>query len=164
MTEYRKDAWEWDDVYMGVASLVAQKSKDPNTQVGACIVGSDNRIKATGYNGFPRKISNEEFPWGREGGMLDTKYAFMCHAEENAIDNRGSNELDGARIYVTLFPCNECAKRIIQNGITEVIYLEDKYAHKDYHIASRRLLDAAGVTYRQFTPPSDIHIEYKRNG
>lgn len=164
MTAYREDAYTWDEVFMGVAALFARKSRDPNTQVGACIVGPDNKIKATGYNGFPRKVSNEDFPWARDGNFLDTKYAYMCHAESNAIDNRGSNTLEGARIYVTLFPCNECTKRILQNGIEEVIYLEDKYAHKDFHVASCRMLDAAGVKYRQFIPPNDIHLEFDRNG
>lgn len=162
MTKYREDVLSWDEVWMVQAAVVARRSKDPNTQVGACIVGPDNKIKATGYNGFPKKISNDKFPWARQGGVLDTKYAFMCHAESNAIDNRGSNSIEGGKIYVTLFPCNECAQRIIQNDIVEVIYLKDKYAGTEHNIASKMLLDAAGVKYRQFTP-RNIHLEFEND-
>lgn len=157
----RQDYLEWDEVLMGIAVLAAKRSKDPNTQVGACVADQQNRIMATGYNGFPRGVCNSTFPWGREGGVLDTKYAYMCHAEANAIDNRGSHSLEGCKIYVTLFPCNECSKRIIQNGITEVIYLNDKYANTEVQIASRRLLDAAGITYRHFKPSNNIVLEFE---
>ena len=119
----RKDYISWDEYFTGIAMLSGMRSKDPNTQVGACIVGKDNRILSVGYNGFPNGCSDELFPWAREGGALDTKYAFVAHSELNAILNYRGGNLEGAKIYVTLFPCNECAKAIIQAGIKEVIYL-----------------------------------------
>ena len=136
---------------MSIAKLTAGRSKDPNTQVGACIVSKDNRVLSTGYNGAPNHYEDDIFPWDREGSPLETKYLFVCHAEANAIDNfRGyKKEFEGARIYVDLFPCNECAKKIIQNGIKEVIYLSDKYADTDSTIASKKLFDTCGVTYRK---------------
>lgn len=134
---------------MGIALLSARRSKDPNTQVGACIVSPHNRIISVGYNGMPIGCSDDDFPWEREGAFLDTKYPFVCHAELNAILNCAGRMPDGCRIYVPLFPCNECTKAIIQSGIREVIYLSDKYADTDIVRASKRMLDAAGVTYTQ---------------
>lgn len=131
---------------MGVALLAAQRSKDPSTQVGACIVSADNIIISTGYNGLPNGCSDDEFPWVREGE--DTKYPFVVHAELNAILNSNGRDLRGSRIYVDLFPCNECAKAIIQSGIREVVYLSDKYADTPATKASKRMLQAAGVTFR----------------
>ncbi len=135
---------------MGIAVLSSKRSKDPNTAVGSCIVGSDNRILSLGYNGMPIGCSDDEFPWEREGGSLDTKYFYVCHAELNAILNYNGGPLQGARIYTTLFPCNECTKSIIQKGIKEVIYGSDKYADTDSVIAAKRMMDAAGVVYRQY--------------
>ena len=151
INKQRKEYLNWDQYFMGVAKLSALRSKDPSTQVGACIVGDDNRILSIGYNGTPNGFDDENFPWDREGMPLDTKYLYVCHAEMNAIINyRGSRkELENAKIYVDLFPCNECAKIIIQSGIKEVIYLSDKYATKDSFIASKRLFDACGIKYRQ---------------
>ncbi len=142
----RTDYISWDEYFMGVALLAALRSKDPNTQVGACIVDRDNRILSTGYNGFPRGCSDDEFPWDREGEVNETKYPFVVHAELNAILNAGGRPLAGSRIYVALFPCNECAKAIIQAGIKEVIYLSDKYATTPGTLASKRMLKSAGVT------------------
>ncbi len=142
----RTDYISWDEYFMGVALLASLRSKDPNTQVGACIVDKDNRILSTGYNGFPRGCSDDEFPWGREGEANETKYPFVVHAELNAILNAGGRPLAGSRIYVALFPCNECAKAIIQAGIKEVIYLSDKYATTPGTLASKRMLKSAGVT------------------
>ncbi len=139
----------WDEYFMGVALLAAQRSKDPNTQVGACIVDASDRILSTGYNGFPYGCGDDIFPWDREGEPTETKYPFVVHAELNAIlNNRGKN-LAGSRIYVALFPCNECAKAIIQAGISEVVYLSDKYADTPMTRASRRMLTAAGVKLRR---------------
>jgi len=151
INKQRKEYLSWDQYFMGVAKLSAMRSKDPNTQVGACIVGNDNRILSIGYNGTPNGYDDKAFPWDREGEPLETKYLYVCHAEMNAILNyRGSRkELENAKIYVDLFPCNECAKLIIQSGIKEVIYLSDKYAHQDSFIASKKLLDSCGVKYRQ---------------
>ena len=151
INKQRNDYLSWDEYFMGVAKLSAMRSKDPNTQVGACIVGNDNRILSIGYNGTPNGFDDKKFPWDREGKPLDTKYLYVCHAEMNAILNyRGSRkELENAKIFVDLFPCNECAKLIIQSGIKEVIYLSDKYAATDSVIASKRLMDACGVKYRQ---------------
>ena len=130
---------------MGVAVLASKRSKDPNTQVGACIVGSNNIILSTGYNGFPIGCSDDEYPWDREGN--ETKYPYVVHAELNAILNANGKSLHGAKIYVALFPCNECAKAIIQSGIREVIYLSDKYADSDATRASKRMLTSAGVKF-----------------
>ncbi len=143
----------WDEYFMGVALLAAKRSKDPSTQVGACIVSEDNIILSTGYNGFPAGCSDDEYPWERDGA--ETKYPFVVHAELNAILNAGGRSLRGARIYVALFPCNECAKAIIQSGIREVIYLSDKYANTDSTIASKRMLTSAGVTLRHFEQHTD---------
>ena len=148
-TKKRTDYLSWDEYFMGVALLSAQRSKDPNTQVGACIVNPKNKIVGVGYNGFPTGCSDDEFPWDREGDFLDTKYPYICHAELNAVINKISAELYDCRLYVALFPCNECAKVIIQAGITEVIYLSDKYAETEAVKASRRMFQAAGVNCRR---------------
>lgn len=141
----------WDEYFMAIAKLSAMRSKDPNTQVGACIVDKNNRILSIGYNGAPNGYSDDIFPWNREGNELETKYPYVVHAERNAILNyRGSRkDFEGAKIYVDLFPCNECAKEIIQAGISEVIYLSDKYANTNSVIASKRLFDACGVSYHE---------------
>lgn len=138
----------WDDYFMGVAYLSAMRSKDDSSQVGACIVNTQNRIVGIGYNGLPIGCSDEEFPWERDGKWLDTKYPYVVHAEPNAILN-ATVPLQGSRLYVTLFPCNECAKLIIQSGIKEIIYLSDKYEGTEIDIASKRLLAAAKVSWRK---------------
>ncbi len=150
----------WDVYFMAIAKLSAMRSKDPSTQVGACIVGSDNRILSIGYNGAPNGWEDKNFPWAREGEHLETKYPYVIHAERNAISNyRGSRkDMEGAKIYVDLFPCNECAKEIIQSGIKEVIYLSDKYAETDAVIASKRLFDECGVKYRQLEKDCQISV------
>lgn len=145
----------WDQYFMGVALLAAMRSKDPNTQVGACIVDKENRILSTGYNGFPSGCSDDSFPWEREGLFLDTKYPFVVHAELNAILNAHGKNLMGSKIYVALFPCHECAKAIIQAGIKEIVYLSDKYSEAESTIASKRMFEAAGVSMRQ------IQFEHK---
>ena len=136
---------------MGVAILSGMRSKDPNSQVGACIVSQDNKILSMGYNGFPMGCSDDVFPWAREGEALDTKYLYVTHSELNAILNYRGGSLEGAKLYVSLFPCNECAKAIIQSGIRTVIYASDKYALQPSTIASKRMFDASGVEYRQYT-------------
>lgn len=140
----RQEVLSWDEYFMGLAHLSALRSKDPNTQVGACIVSPDRKVVGIGYNGFPRGCSDDEFPWEREGGVLDSKYAFVVHAELNAILN-SNQDLRGCTVYVSLFPCNECAKAIIQSGITRVVYESDKYAHTETTQASKKMLAAAGV-------------------
>lgn len=147
----RVDYLEWDDYFMGIAVLSARRSKDPGTQVGACIVNGKNRIVGVGYNGFPTGCSDDELPWDREGEFLETKYPYVCHAELNAILN-ATEPLDGCRIYVDLFPCNECAKAIIQSGIKKVIYLSDKYSDTDPVKASKKMLELSGVEYVKLTP------------
>ena len=149
----RTDYISWDEYFMGIAMLAAKRSKDPSTQVGACIVSPDNIIISTGYNGMPKGCSDDEFPWGRTGE--ETKYPFVVHAELNAILNANGRDLRGSRIYVALFPCNECAKAIIQSGVKEVLYLSDKYADSPSTRASKRMLTAAGVTFRQLKPTLD---------
>ena len=141
----RQDYISWDEYFMGISILAAKRSKDPNTQVGACIVSKDNIIISTGYNGMPKGCSDDVFPWDREGEQ--TKYPYVVHAELNAILNANGRDLRSSRIYVALFPCNECAKAIIQSGVEEVIYLSDKYADTMMNLASKRMLDAAGVKY-----------------
>lgn len=139
----RTDYISWDEFFMGIAILAARRSKDPNTQVGACIVSDDNIIISTGYNGMPKGCNDDAFPWAREGE--ETKYPYVVHAELNAILNASGRDLRGSRIYVALFPCNECAKAIIQSGIREIYYLSDKYASTPTTLASKRMLAAAGV-------------------
>lgn len=148
----RQDYLTWDEYFMGIAAFSAQRSKDSNTQVGACIVSDENKILSVGYNGMPTGCCDDEMPWEREGDFLDTKYPFVCHAELNAILNRSTGSLQGAKIYVTLFPCNECAKAIIQSGIKEVIYREDKYADTDGVKASKKMFQMAGVKTTQYIP------------
>ena len=147
----RNDYLNWDEFFMGIAKLAAGRSKDPNTQVGACIVSDDNRILSIGYNGAPNNFNDDLFPWNREGKPTETKYLYVCHAEANAINNYlGSRkDLRGARLYVDLFPCNECAKGIIQAGIKEVIYSSDKYDGTDENLVSKHLFDSCGVKYRK---------------
>lgn len=152
MSGKRADYISWDEYFMAVAKLAGMRSKDPNTQVGACIVSEDNKILSMGYNGFPRGCSDDEFPWAREGDPLATKYVYTVHSELNAILNYRGGNLEGAKIYVSLFPCNECAKAIIQSGIKTIIYDSDKYADTDPVIASRKMLDAAGVRYYRYEP------------
>lgn len=157
----RENYISWDEYFMGVALLAANRSKDPNTQVGACIVSGENSsygknvIISTGYNGFPVGCSDDEFPWEREGEPNLTKYPFVVHAELNAILNAHGKSLMDTKIYVDLFPCNECAKAIIQSGIKEVIYLSDKYACTDGTKASKKMLLSAGIKLRQFIPKKD---------
>ena len=146
----KQDYISWDEYFMGVSLLAAKRSKDPNTQVGACIVDSNHVILSTGYNGFPLGCSDDELPWARTGE--DTKYPYVVHAELNAILNSGGKSLRDATIYVGLFPCNECAKAIIQSGIREVVYLDDKYANAKSTLASKRLLSMAGVKMRKLKP------------
>ena len=129
MERRRENVLDWDSTFMGIAKLIAMRSKDPNTQVGACIVSEDNKIMSVGYNGFPIGCSDEEYPWDRNGDMIHSKYAYVTHSELNAILNYRGGSLQGAKLYVSLFPCNECAKAIIQSGIRTVIYDSDKYAH-----------------------------------
>ena len=151
MTPKRADYLTWDEYFMGVAFLSGLRSKDPNSQVGSCIVSDDNKILSMGYNGFPRGCSDDEFPWTREAeDPYDTKYIYVTHSELNAILNYRGGSLDGAKLYVSLFPCNECAKAIIQAGIRTVIYDSDKYADTASVKASKRMFDAAGVRYYKY--------------
>jgi dCMP deaminase len=152
MSNKRTDYISWDEYFMGVSLLAADRSKDPSTQVGACIVSDDNRILSTGYNGFPQGCSDDEFPWNRDHSLGETKYNFVVHAELNAILNAGGKSLVGSRIFVSLFPCHECAKAIIQSGVKEVVYLSDKYNGTVSDNASKRMLRAAGVKLTQIKP------------
>lgn len=153
--EKRQDYISWDEYFMGVALLSAKRSKDPNTQVGACIVNAKKKIVGAGYNGLPIGCDDDDFPWEKQGDFLQTKYPYICHAELNAILNNIGMDLSGCKIYTALFPCNECSKAIIQSGITEVIYLSDKYEGTDTAKASKRMLDKAGVRYRKVVFKND---------
>lgn len=144
----REDYISWDEYFMGIAMLAAKRSKDPNTQVGACIVSQDNIIISTGYNGMPKGCSDDEYPWERDGDQ--TKYPYVVHAELNAVLNANGRDLRGSKLYVALFPCNECAKAIIQAGIKTVVYDCDKYCGTPSVVASKRMMDAAGVRYYQY--------------
>lgn len=148
MSDKRSGYITWDEYFMGIAVLSGMRSKDPSTQVGACIVSKDNKILSVGYNGFPIGCSDDEFPWSREGE--ENKYFYTTHSELNAILNYRGGSLDGAKLYVSLFPCNECAKAIIQAGIKTIVFDCDKYADTPAVIASKRMLDAAGVRYYQY--------------
>ena len=145
----RKDYISWDEYFMGVSLLSGMRSKDPNTQVGACIVDNDHKVVSIGYNGMPRGCKDSDMTWEREGDFLDTKYAYVCHSELNAILN-SKIPVRGCKLYVTLFPCNECAKAIIQSGITELIYLSDKYDKTPGNIASKKMLDTCGIKYTKY--------------
>ena len=160
MVTKRTNYISWDDYFMAVAQLSALRSKDPSTQVGACIVNKNKRIIGIGYNGFPSGCSDDELPWEREGEFLETKYPYVCHAEMNAITNSSNKpELEGATMYVSLFPCNECAKLIVQVGITEVVYLSDKYRDNEVFVASRKIFGMAGVKLRRLEPSTkEIHL------
>jgi dCMP deaminase len=161
-TTKRQNYLSWDEYFMGVALMSAQRSKDPGTQVGACIVNARKKIVGVGYNGFPIGCSDDELPWERTGDFLDTKYPYVCHAELNAVLNSISPELSGCTIYVALFPCNECAKVIIQAGIREVVYLADKYAATDPVKAAKKMFNQSGVVYRRLTKVRDsITIDLK---
>ena len=162
--EKRSDYLSWDDYFMAVALLSAQRSKDPNTQVGACIVNRQKRIVGVGYNGFPTGCSDDTLPWCREGDFLDTKYPYVCHAELNAILNSVPGNLINCIIYTALFPCNECAKVIIQAGIQEVVYLSDKYADTDTVRAARKMFDQAGVACRLLSPSTSTVTITLREG
>lgn len=161
MADKRPDYISWDEYFMGVSLLAAQRSKDPNTQVGACIIDDQNRILSTGYNGFPHGCSDDDFPWNRDSSLGETKYQFVVHAELNAILNARGKSLAGAKLYVSLFPCHECAKAIIQAGISEVVYLSDKYSGTVSDIASKRMLNAAGVRLTRLIPKkSEIILNF----
>lgn len=150
MSFKREDYISWDEYFMGVAILSGMRSKDPNTQVGACIVSQDNKILSMGYNGFPKGCSDDDFPWNRDGDPLENKYFYTTHSELNAILNYRGGSLEGSKLYVSLFPCNECAKAIIQSGIKTVIYDSDKYENMPSTIASKRMLKAAGVEFYKY--------------
>ncbi len=151
MSEKRRDYLSWDEYFMSVAYLASMRSKDPNTQVGACIVDSNNKILSMGYNGFPVGCSDDEFPWNRDGEPYDSKYFYVTHSELNAILNYRGGSLEGSKLYVTLFPCNECAKACIQAGIKTIVYDSDKYSGTPSDLASKRMLDAAGVRYYKYS-------------
>ncbi len=145
-----KSCINWDEYFMGIALLSALRSKDPNTKVGACIVDSDHKVVSIGYNGMPRGIDEEKISWNKGEG-LDSKYLYVCHAEFNAILNtRNGSALNGCTLYVSLFPCNECAKAIIQTGIKEIVYLDNKYEDQTETKASKLMLDLAGVKTRKY--------------
>ncbi len=162
MATKREGHISWDEYFMGVAILSSMRSKDPNTQVGACIVNKDKRIVGVGYNGFPTGCSDDELPWDRDGDWIETKYPYVCHAELNAILNSNHN-LKDCTLYVDLFPCNECAKAIIQAGITKIVYLSDKYKDTDGTKASKRMLQAASVEFQQLQiTDNEIVLKFKK--
>ncbi len=158
----RENTLTWDEYFMGLAHLSALRSKDPNTQVGAAIVDENHRVVSVGYNGFPKGCSDDEFPWSREGGVLASKYAFVVHAELNAILN-SPRSVSGCTIYVSLFPCNECAKAIIQSGIKKIVYESDKYAHTETTQASKKMLEAAGVELVQLENTIQLSVDKIKN-
>lgn len=158
MTSKRHDYLIWDECFMQMAFLIAQRSKDPSTQAGAVIIDQYNVVIGLGYNGFPRGCSDDVFSWEREGSFLDTKYPYVVHGEENAIYN-ANKAVTGCKLYCTLFPCNECTKTIIQTGITEVIYASDKYHDQEAWVAARKMFDAAGVRTRQYVPTYTMKLE-----
>lgn len=158
----RENTLTWDEYFMGLAHLSALRSKDPNTQVGAAIIDENHRVVSVGYNGFPKGCSDDEFPWSRSGGVLNSKYAFVVHAELNAILN-SPHSVSGCTIYVSLFPCNECAKAIIQSGIKRIVYESDKYADTETTIASKKMLQAAGIELVQLENTIKLSVEKVKN-
>lgn len=160
MAQKRENYLSWDECFMQIAHLIAERSKDPSTQAGSVIVDQNNVVVGLGYNGFPRNCPDDSLPWSREGSFLDTKYAYVVHAEENAIYNANKNT-HGCRLYCTLFPCNECAKTIIQSGIKEIIFASDKYHDKEPFIAARKLFDLAKIQYSQYETKFTLKLEKK---
>lgn len=158
MSSKREHYLSWDECFMQIASVIAQRSKDPSTQAGAVIVDGQNIVVGLGYNGFPRNCTDENLPWSREGNFLETKYAYVVHAEENAVYNANKNT-HGCKMYCTLFPCNECAKTIIQSGIQEIIFASDKYHDNDPWIAARKMFDLAQVQYRLYAPQFQLKFQ-----
>jgi dCMP deaminase len=160
----RQDYISWDEYFMGIALLSAKRSKDPSTQVGACIVNQYNKIVGIGYNGFPIGCDDDSLPWAKiSEDPNETKYPYVVHAEANAILN-STKDLHGSRIYVALFPCNECTKLVIQSGIKEIIYLSDKYKDTTSVKASKRMLQLAGVKIRQLIlKDKNIVIDFNIN-
>lgn len=152
MIKKRTNYISWDEYFMGIVKLSEERSKDPSTQVGACIIDQNNRIISIGYNGMPNGVSDDEIPWDREGDPLNTKYLYVCHAELNAILNNRHKNLEGCTLYVSLFPCNECAKIIIQSGIKKIVYFSDKYKDIDSTKASKLMFDKANIEYIQYQP------------
>ncbi len=164
MTGKRTDYISWDEYFMAIALLSGLRSKDPNTQVGACVANAQNKIVGVGYNGFPIGCSDDDLPWAREGKYLNTKYPYVCHAELNAVLNSISFDLRDCRIYVALFPCNECTKVIIQAGIREIVYLSDKYRETDSVLASKVMLEKSNTSFRRFRPDREsILLSFKQN-
>lgn len=163
MAGERKNYLSWDEAFMQIAHVIAERSKDPSTQAGAVIVDNNNVVVGLGYNGWPRGVKESDFPWVREGTFLETKYAYVVHAEENAVYNANKN-VSGCRMYCVLFPCNECAKTIVQTGITEIIYASDKYHDQDVWKASRAIFERAGVTCRAYQPAYRIKWEPRDAG
>ena len=161
----RENYISWDDYFMGLALLSSMRSKDPSSQVGACIVDSKtNRILSVGYNGLPKNCSDDEYPWIKEGETLETKYPYVVHAELNAILNNRGVSLEDSKLYTTLFPCNECAKAIIQSGIKEVVYLSDKHHESSEVKASKKMLTSAGISFNQFIADIDkIELKFRDN-
>lgn len=152
-SEKRKDYLDWPAYFMATAFLASKRSKDPSSQVGACIVNSENKIVGIGYNGFPTGCDDNDFPWGKNSSNeLDNKYMYVCHAEVNAILNKNTADVKNCKLYVGLFPCNECAKVIIQSGIKEIIYMSDKHAHKTHTKAAKIMFEAVGIKYSQYIP------------
>lgn len=162
MTEKRKNYLSWDESFMQIAKLISQRSKDPSTQAGSVIVDDHGIVVGLGYNGFPRGTSDENLPWSRDGKFEETKYAYVVHAEENAVYNANKSVV-GCKLYCTLFPCNECAKTLIQTGIKEVIFESDKYHDEPAWVASRKMLDMAGIKYRQYNTEFELTLT-KKNG
>lgn len=160
LQDKNQNAFSWDETFMNIAKVIAKRSKDPNTQNGACLVNQNNVIIGLGYNGFPRGCSDDELPWARVGNFCDKKYAYVVHAEANAILN-ANTDTEGSKTYCTLFPCNECAKILIQKGIKEIIYEDDKYHDDEIWQASRKMLDLAGVKCRQYIPKFKMDFKEK---
>ncbi len=160
MAQKRENYLSWDECFMQMAHLIAERSKDPSTQAGAVIIDENYVVVGLGYNGFPRNCADDVLPWAREGDFLNTKYAYVVHAEENAIYNANKNT-HGCKLYCTLFPCNECAKTIIQSGISEIIFASDKYHDKDPFIAARKLLDLSGIKYSQYETKFTLRLDKK---
>eukprot|EP00451_Oxyrrhis_marina_P002706 CAMPEP_0204273482 /NCGR_PEP_ID=MMETSP0468-20130131/23493_1 /ASSEMBLY_ACC=CAM_ASM_000383 /TAXON_ID=2969 /ORGANISM="Oxyrrhis marina" /LENGTH=213 /DNA_ID=CAMNT_0051249519 /DNA_START=25 /DNA_END=666 /DNA_ORIENTATION=+ len=156
----RQGALSWDEYFMSVAFLSAMRSKDPSTQVGAVVVNEENRIVGIGYNGFPKGIRDSDLSWARSGPYLDTKYPYVCHAEMNAILNKNEANVNGCRLYVSLFPCDACAKIAVQSGIKQILYASDKHHDTDTTKASKRILELAGVATRQLRVSRPVHLNF----
>ncbi len=152
-----KSSLNWDEYFMLQAMIASYKSKDPHTKVGCVFVDENNHQITMGYNGTVAGIDESLIPWGnnKDVSLEFQKYGYVVHSEANAISH-SNKSLKGARAYVTLFPCNECAKLIASQKVDSIIYLSDKYRDTTENKIAKRIFDMSGIKYRQLEIQTNI--------